>query len=1157
MKLDDLGQRLRERDPAAVLVPPTALARLVQNVMGITWAVWKIPHSHCLSIARATLHRYIEQEELYLPPGYTLPETVLVLERPSADQLAFARTDELLTRYWRLLFHACLHRALDIRMAHVSDAELRERIERLGPVAFEEARNVLIEDGQLVDGADDRTAYIEFVTFYLELRFFANNLATVYFPSLPDLAEVDALLRLDVDGEAIFEYSRLRGAPLPTPKTDDQSDESEDFYRRLTQSAERALTAGDTVAAAILHTRAARVAPALKTEPAQARAREAIYKLVERLQSALGLTDPTAQAEWNDVLPRLLDKADQGARTEEAALLHDLQRACLDVEQTIYTLDIWDWISTFGHKPIRRPLDSQRYVRVPEHLRSAIRRLAAARLSDADRQRLGVLLRTALNRAEERLRERFRPVLTDALCDAGLKPHSLPEQAALEKTVEELLDRISSTGFLAYADLRDAIARGQMKLADLSGPIKPFHSDPLLGLDRRLAHQLDGVYRRAEPYTLGLEFLTSLAFGTQGGRVFTLNCALPFGGAFLGAEFVWLLVYEQRRRDPSDAKPEVRAGETARTQTAEPQAKEEVTTPAAPAQTGATVAIKPAEDRPDFFAGWNAAWQFHMAWLLLGVFILTTIHSPSLRNVLRTILTVLYRSLKLVLWELPVQIWNAPLVQAVWRSLVFQLTVHYIINPLAVCGLLWLLAPSTWRLHLWTWGIIFLIADYLLNADFGRKLGFLLLEAARGVIELVRAGPAVIRWINDQFRFLVNGVEWALARTEDWFRIRGRGSAMSVTIRAVASIIWMPFAILIRFYTVVLIEPMINPLKLPLSILFAKFVYPLLAVLKLFTISPIDSPLVTALEPILSRPVAWALVIGTFYLSPDLFTFLFWEMRENWRLYRANRPDKLKAVAVGPHGETVRGLLHIGFHSGTVPRLYARLRAAEVEAAHTDVWRDARTYRQALRGVEEAVRQFVTRDLVAIVNSSEEWTAGKLAVGEVFLGTNRIRVQLTLDGAPDAVWLEWEERSKWLVAVCAEAGFLKRLPSRPLRIFENALVYLYRRAGVDLIREQVRAVLPREAVRFYFSTNGLLVWYGSRETQPLLYDPNESQEELRPRNPGDRRLAPGPNLPANRLIFSRLELTWPQWLAVWQGRDLEKPPRFGPADWELKLLPPG
>src|SRR5262249_7308224 len=156
-----------------------------------------------------------------------------------------------------------------------------------------------------------------------------------------------------------------------------------------------------------------------------------------------------------------------------------------------------------------------------------------------------------------------------------------------------------------------------------------------------------------------------------------------------------------------------------------------------------------------------------------------------------------------------------------------------------------------------------------------------------------------------------------------------------------------------RFYLVVLVEPMVNPLKLPLSILFAKFVYPVLALLGLFKLQPLGSPLVDELSPLLTWPVAWALVIGTFYLLPDAVTFLFWEMRENWRLYRANRPVTLKRAAVGPQGETIGGLLHLGFHSGTVPRLYARLRTAERLAVRTDEWRMARTQRQALQGVEE------------------------------------------------------------------------------------------------------------------------------------------------------------------------------------------------------------
>ena len=402
MKLDELSQILRDVDPAAVLVPQTALSRVVQNVMGITWAVWSIPHSHCLSIDRATLHDHVEQEELYLPPDHQLPETVLILERPTGDQLAASKNSESLARYWRLLFHASVHRAIEHRLSGIVAAEFRERIERIGTVAFEEARNVLIEDNHLNSKADDRAAYIEFAAFFLELRFFASNLVSVYFPSLPPVAEVEAVLALDVDGAGLFKKTRLPGCTDPTPKTDDQSDESEDYYRRLTQSAERASATGDTVLAAILHTKAARVAPATMTKPAQTRAREAIYHLVARLQTALGLNDPKVEAAWREVLPTLLDKADQGIRPVEAAILYDLQRACLDAEQTIYTLDISEWLLSAFHKPIKRPLDSQRFVRIPEHVRSAIRRLAAARLTDADRQALGSLLRDALERAEMR-----------------------------------------------------------------------------------------------------------------------------------------------------------------------------------------------------------------------------------------------------------------------------------------------------------------------------------------------------------------------------------------------------------------------------------------------------------------------------------------------------------------------------------------------------------------------------------------------------------------------------------------------------------------------------------------------------------------------------------------------------------------------------------
>ncbi|HVK18303.1 MAG TPA: hypothetical protein VM533_15280 [Fimbriiglobus sp.] len=1170
MRLEELSRVLRATDPAAVLVAPVVLERVIQKVTGASWAVWRVPHGRCFLVDRATMYKYVEQDELDLPPDHQLPHTVLLLERPSADRLAGPR-EELLARYWRLLFHVTVHRELGERLSGAGQTELRRRVERLGPAAFEEARNVLTQDGHLAPDADDRQAIVEFVAYYLELRFFNWNLIPVYFPSLPSIEQVDALLDEDLDAGAIFRRTRLPGAPDPVPKTDDQSDESHAYYYRLERAARRARASDDTVMAAIQHTRAARVAPAALTKPAHAAATRDIHNLVDRLQAAIGLPDDQAER-WRKVLPSLLDKADQGTRPVEAAILYDLQRACLDSEQTTYTLDLLEWVLSAGHKPIRRPLESQKFVRVPTHLRSATRRLAAARLNDADRQALFGLLKDALNKTEERLRERFRPTLTDALHDAGLRPTSLPEQAALAKTVEELLDRISATGFLTFADLRDAIARGHVKLPDLGSPDEYLRGDLLLRLDRRLATLLDGVYRRSEFYTRWLERLTSWTFGTDSGRWLTRNVLLPFGGAFLAAQFVWLLVYEQRNvadkptPPPDFATPPVANwadiadpfGAVAGIQSAAPEVEANFTRPSRFPEL-LDVASRTGTDL-SFFGGWNEQLWFHLAWMVLGVVLLALIRSASFRAVALSTWRAAYRAGRFILWEGPIRVWNHPTVRTLLTSWPSLLVVDYLLKPAALAALVFTAFPELWRFGPLVRVVTFLAAALLINSRPGRAVETLLIQAASSLVRLIRSGliPGLIRWVAELFREFTNALEWVLARGEDWLRLRGRAGPLAVAVRAAAGLVWFPIAFLLRFYLVVLIEPMVNPLKLPLSLLFAKFVYPILALLGLFTLQPPTSPLVDDLSPFLSWPVAWLFVIGTFYLLPDAVTFLFWEMRENWRLYRANRPVTLKPAAVGPHGETVGGLLHLGFHSGTVPRLYGKLRTSERQAARTDEWRFARTHRQALQGVEEAVSRFVTREFAELVNLSPLWGPRRLSVGRALLGTNRIRVELMLDGSAASV-LEWEDRSGWLVAGWADPGWLAALPPEPARVLENALAYLYKRAGVDFAREHVRAELPKAAEHFDFVPAGLLVWYGPRESAPVLYDFSRRAEELRPRTPDNLHPAAGPTLEAQRLMFGRVKLTWPEWLAVWprDPKDDRLPPRFGPADFELVLLPPG
>ena len=70
----------------------------------------------------------------------------------------------------------------------------------------------------------------------------------------------------------------------------------------------------------------------------------------------------------------------------------------------------------------------------------------------------------------------------------------------------------------------------------------------------------------------------------------------------------------------------------------------------------------------------------------------------------------------------------------------------------------------------------------------------------------------------------------------------------------------------------------------------------------------------------------------TVLLLPGVFGFLVWELKENWRLYEANRAAGLKPVVVGDHGESMRTLLRPGIHSGTLPKLFAKLRKSERRA---------------------------------------------------------------------------------------------------------------------------------------------------------------------------------------------------------------------------------
>lgn len=1055
MRLEELQQALEKVDPAVLLVPPSVLEYLIQKVGKLPPWSWNTPHQHCFTVDRQMLFLYFNQEELAVEPDRLLPATLILLPRPAPEALKSRDSGDLLMKYWRRLFHARIHLALSAE-GKLTAESVQQRIEQIGAAEFAEIRQVLSQEKYLLPGADDKEQYIEFAAVYLEMRQFAPLLVPSYFPGIRDQQAMERLLAEDVNATELFEQTRPAGAAMPTPRPESHSDDTHQYFRKLMAKAGQAIAAGNTARAAILQRQAARVAP----DPAatEAEAKQTLKTLIARLRAALPLTE-LELTDWHHNLSMLLDKADQGSRPVEAALLFDLQKLCLEHERDIFVLDLVSWFLAVGKQPIKRSLPRQKPILIIRHLRSAIGRLPRARLSDDDRERIGKMLHKSLTQREERLRLEFRGILASAFQDAGLQPKNLPERAAYHKLLEELLDRIAAEGFLSFADLRDAIARNQLKLADLSDPQAFIRGDNLLRLDRRLAALLDGVYRPSEIYVRWLERLSALSFGTGAGRFFTYYATIPLGASFLLLE-------------------------------------------------GINVVFG------------RMPWlMFLPLYLLLSGFFQALLHRRRFRQACVEAGQMVWRGTLVVLIDFPTWLIQASPLSMALRTWSFQLFYWYLLKPLIICGLIWYFRPDTMD-TVFGMVIVFLAANFVLNSRPGQAVAEALKQGVITFIELLRGGliPGLVRLTVSIFREIIHLMEYLLAIVDEWLLFRtGQGRAMMVT-RTLLGVLWWPISYVSRFYMVVLIEPGINPVKFPFSSFAAKFIYPLFLVQA------------QALDQ-LSPAVKWV-VVATVWLLPDAVTFLFWELKENWSLFAANRSRFLKPAIVGAHGETVPRLLRPAFHSGTVPKLFARLRQADRQAQATGNWSGVRDCRERLSAVAEALQRFADRDLVFFLEKVNGWDAGTLDVSPATLATNQIGIDIRHKDSPRPLRINLEERSGHLLASIREPGWVAELTEPQVRTFNRALTGFYDFAGVDLVMQS----LPGEAAPCHPSLpppqkEERILWMDHHQGQPVHY-PIWQGLELAALA---QEIGTGPR----RLVFAQAPLTWDDFVISWEsaGRD--------------------
>lgn len=1014
---------LRQVEPALRLVPERRLRKLLHYLRDHGRAIPLNPGLP-LWIARADV---IAAD--VLPPTVLegTEDPLFFVTFPDDRLLGSLPREEQLRQYWRLLFRSSVLAAVDARLASgsLTPALCEERLARFGPAAAREIRYVLEMEHRVDPQADAAAVFRSFAATFLDLHFFQPEACAAFFPTLPEAKLVAAQLRHDVDGETLHQKSRPAGAanrthePTATYRRNDPTLDGSECEAIFVEAVE---AEGDRnfVRAAILMSRLHEAA-IVNGLPARGAARRIIDKLVRNLARILNWDEPT-QIAWQRAIMPLLEPAATGRWPRAARCLYELQRIVADFEREVFAVDLVEPIRTLGRRPIKRPLPHAREVMLLLKLRTAQKHLLRSGVEERTREPLDHAFHQEMHRLERAIRHKLAPIAAAALRESGFQPTNRVEEVAFDKLVAELLDRVCERGYLRFGDLRDAVARNQLKMPDLAGPGELLAGDSLLRADTRLAYDLDGIYRRGEFYLRFLQRGSSVFFGTAPGRWLFLYLIAPFLASFLILTFAIEIEHIAGN---------VRAF-AAKILAPRPEVVERVVEEYDWDSEGNLVSVDSREfvsvARQVVTASQESALPTWEPVFVFGIFLLLVFHVPPFRRMLFSVLGGLARTLLAMFWEVPKQVLTSPAVTAIRYSapvrMIGRLLLGSMLFATAIVALLWFLGAAPERMLRWG-GIAFAAAALALNTPWGLGVQERLAASVADGWRILRVNllPGVVATLLDWFRRFANWFERKLYAVDEWLRYRGGDSRRSLAAKAAIGLFWFPFAYFARFAFNLLIEPQINPVKhFPVVTVSHKVLLPLV-----FSDNPKSVPSIfgKVLVDHLGMSVSAANFWGFWIIAgiPGIFGFIAWELLANWRLYAANRPERLKPVVIGSHGESVRGLLRPGFHSGTAPRWYRKLRRAIERGRHSAATR----CRHELEHAVEGMHRFLEREWIALLQGDREANL-RPVVERIRLGCQRVEVELAASElGPDALVLSWENRGGKIAAAIEQPGWLDKL----------------------------------------------------------------------------------------------------------------------------------
>lgn len=522
--------------------------------------------------------------------------------------------------------------------------------------------------------------------------------------------------------------------------------------------------------------------------------------------------------------------------------------------------------------------------------------------------------------------------------------------------------------------------------------------------------------------------------------------------------------------------------------------------------------------------------------ILTGFFLMALIHLPNFRIGIWKIVRWIGQLIYALCIRLPQQLLPWKLIRQTLEHPITQSTWSYAVKPAILVFVLEWFIQRSWQIttsQFLRMSIESIALSLALNSRIGRDLQELLFEAFGGVWNLVRLRWLVIAidWIVEFFRNMLLAFERFLYAVDEWLRFHSQESAWSLVAKAILGFIWSAISFLIRIYINLLIEPTLHPVKhFPVVTVAHKIFLPVLLILAV--------NMETFLSNYMNKALAMSFTWFNIVFLPGFFGFAVWELKENWRLFRKNRWKTLAAIPVGSHGETVERLLRPGFHSGTLPKLFRKIRRLENDSASVKRFTKRRSAMKKLHHVTEYVHRFVDRDFLALVNSCDLGQSGRIVCSDVKASTNSLSItldyteQTTKGQTSEPLELVFQEQSGWVVAWTRKTGWLDHATDQMHQAFDLAMLGFLRKCGVFLIRGQVESEYAK-GKPYDVQDQGLIVWEDGTFKQECLvklegpkvtsYSPSSLAKKLGLTEVPDRRW-----------IFAASHTTWQEWERAWE-----------------------